>query len=233
MKTQMRFQKYICLAMLLVGALALVYAFCYCSGALTELGQSVQITTTDEGSARIPLFTPAEGKYGVDLFYDVQDFNNLLMIMGIVMILLAVLLYITSCNKRRNYYVSNYVATGVCAVGDIVISLILLVMNASWHAKFLNVDFNAWYFCDSYETYRAIGAGSKIHFAFDVPKDTPATTVLQPDLGSQLWFILGYVVYALVIVAAIVLILNLIWKVLLMKGEKKLLEGSALEGGAV
>ena len=51
---------------------------------------------------------------------------------------------------------------------------------------------------------------------------------------SQLWFILGYVVYAIVIVAAILLILNLVWKILLMKGEKQLLNGSALkEGGAV
>ena len=211
MKTQMRFQKYICLAMLLVGALSLLYAFFYCSGALSELGQAMRI----DGSQKVSIFTAAEGKYDALLYNDIQPFNNLLMIMGIVMVLLAVLLYITGCNKRRNYYISNYIATGVCAGGDIVISIILLIMCGSWHAKFLNVDFEAWY--KAYEVYFQLGTdASTIHYS-----------------TSQLWFILGYVVYAIVIVAAIILILNLVWKVLLMKGEKKLLDGSTLEGGAV
>ena len=118
MKTQMRFQKYMCLAMLLVGALSLLYAFFYCSGALSELGQAIKL----DGVNRVSAFTAAEGKYDAVFYNDIQPFNNLLMIMGIVMILLAVVLYITGCNKRRNYYISNYVATGLCAGGDIVIS---------------------------------------------------------------------------------------------------------------
>ena len=61
--------------MLLVGALSLLYAFFYCSGALAELGQAVSITSSDEGSVRAPLFQPAEGLYGVDLYDDVQSFK--------------------------------------------------------------------------------------------------------------------------------------------------------------
>lgn len=196
--------------MLLVGALSLLYAFFYCSGALSELGQATRI----DGTNKVSIFTAAEGKYDQGFYNRIQPFNNLLMIMGIVMILLAVVLYITGCNKRRNYYISNYVATGLCAGGDIVISLILLVMCGYWHSEFQKVDFDAWY--KAYEIYFELGAGTDtIHYN-----------------TSQLWFILGYVVYAIVIVAAILLILNLVWKVLLMKGEKQLLNGSALEGGA-
>lgn len=197
--------------MLLAGALSLLYAFFYCSGALSELGQAMKL----ENGKNVSIFTAAEGKYDAQFYNAVQPFNNLLMIMGIVMILLAVVLYITGCNKRRNYYISNYIATGLCAGGDIVISLILLVMCGYWHSEFQKVDFEAWY--KAYEVYFELGTdASTIHYN-----------------TSQLWFIIGYFVYAIVIIAAVLLILNLVWKVLLMKGEKQLLDGSALkEGGA-
>ncbi|MDE6586063.1 MAG: hypothetical protein K2K80_05235, partial [Clostridia bacterium] len=138
MKTQMRFQKYICLAMIIVGALALAYALCYASGALSELGHLVEADGTSK------FHTYEEGKYDATLFVDIQGFNNALMYCGIVMILLAVCLYITSCNKRRNYYVTNFVATGACAGGNIVMSVILMALNGVWMGKFNNVDFAAW-----------------------------------------------------------------------------------------
>lgn len=210
MKTQMKFQKYLCLAMLILGAISLVYAFFYMSGSMSLLGQRNKV----ENEVIISAFTAAEGKYDYKLFEQIQPFNDALMYCGIVMVLLAVLLYITACNKRRNYYITNYVAIGACAGGNIVISIVLMALNASWRSKFLNVDFDAWYayegtiFGDDIESYKF----SK----------------------STLWFDLGFVVYALIIVASIVLILNLVWKILLMRGEKKLLNGTntVVEGGA-
>lgn len=207
----MKFQKWICLIMLIVGALATLYAFCYCTGSLAELGQAFKIVNGEN----VPVFEAAEGKYDTGLYTEIQGFNNLMMYCGIAMILLAVLLYITACQSRRNYYASNYVAIGLCAVADVIISVVLMVMNGIWKSKFLNVDFEAWK--AYYQVYIDIGADpSTIHYS-----------------ESTLWFDIGYVVYAIVIVAAIALILNLVWKVLLMRGEKKLLSGSALAGGAV
>jgi glycopeptide antibiotics resistance protein len=46
-------------------------------------------------------------------------------------------------------------------------------------------------------------------------------------------FDLGFVVYAIVIVASILLVLCTVWKYLLMKGEKSLLNGETVKGGAV
>ncbi len=218
MKTQMRVQKYLCLAMLILGALTLVYAFCYATGGLAELGfrwnESLQKSD----------FTPSDGKYGAELFVDIQGFNDALMYCGIIMILLAVALYITSCHKRRNYYISNYVATGVCAGGNIIISIILMAMNGVWMGKFQNVDFAAWSKFNADQIFILTGGGT---IEADIAE-------FQHYSESTLWFQLGFVVYSLVIVGSILLILNLVWKIMLMKGEKQLLNGAAVvEGGAV
>lgn len=213
MKAQMRFQKYLCLAMLIWGAVTLLYAFCYCSGALAELGQNINVSASGTHTSR---FTASEGLYDALLYDDIQSFNNLLMFVGVAMVLLAVILYITSCNKRRNYYISNYVSVGVVAGGSFVLSLVALVMNAIWRSRFLSVDFTAW------KAYQDLKAEQ------------------YPDLwtvhynGSTAWFDLGFAVYIIMMVLAVLLILNLVWKIKLMQGEKKLLLGNGvLAGGAV
>lgn len=208
MKAQMKFQKWMCLVMIIVGALGLLYAFCYMSGSMAELGHNQNLLMV--GKNYVSAFKAKSGKNDALLFNEIQGFNTLMMYLGIVMVLLAVLLYITACHKRRNYYVTNYVATGVCAGGNIIISLVLMIMNASWRSKFLNIDFEAWK--NLYVTH-------------------PNYTEHYSD--STLWFDIGFAVYSIIIVASVLLILNLVWKILLMKGEKKLLSNENLAGGVV
>lgn len=205
MKAQMKFQKIMCLVMIIVGALGLLYAFFYMSGSMSELGYNVII---QNGSKKISIFDAAPGKNDALLYEEIQPFNTLMMYMGIVMILLAVVLYITACNKRRNYYVSNYVATGLCAGGDIVISVILLAMNIKWRSEFLNVDFEEWKYLLDHD--------SKIAYHYS---------------ESTAWFDVGFAVYAIIIVASVLLILNMVWKIMLMKGEKRLLSNGVVAGG--
>ena len=222
MKTQMRFQKYLCLAMLIVGALALLYAFCYATGGLAELGHLI------EPSNNTSKFSAAQGKQDATLFLDIQGFNDALMYCGIIIILLAVCLYITACNKRRNYYITNYVATGVCAGGSIIISIIMMALNGVWMGKFQNIDFAAWKSFNETnikmweEIYAEAG-------------ETITPDILEPFTHyseSITWFVLGFVVYFLVIAASVLLILNLVWKIKLMQGEKQLLNGAkSVEGG--
>ncbi len=210
MKTQMRFQKIICLVMILAGALALVYAFAYATGSLAELSKTLNSDRTSSWQA-------AEGKYDATFYFTIQGFNDALMYCGVAMILLAVVLYITHTQKRRNYYISNYVATGACALGNIVTSVVLMAMNAFWKSEFLNLDFAAW--DKSMEYY----------------KELVEEGLMSPDVihysESTLWFDLGFAVYSVVIVASLLLIFNLVWKIMLMKGEKKLLNGVNLVGG--
>ncbi len=204
MKAQMKFQKWMCLVMLIVGAIALLYAFCYMSGALSELGYTIN----QVGVNRVSKFFARNGYNDALLYDDIQPFNTMMMYCGIVMVLLAVVLYITACHKRRKYYISNYVATGLCAGGNIIMALILLIMNASWRGEFLKVDFDAW---------------KRLY------DNDPLLTRHYND--STAWFDLGFAVYLLIIVASVLLILNLVWKIMLMKGEKKLLLNGELTGG--
>ena len=205
--------------MLVVGALALVYAFCYASGGLSELGYLLD----PKGRS---VFQADEGKNDATLYADIQGFNDILMYFGIVIIILGVLLYIAACNRRRNYYISNYIATGVCAGGNIALSVVAIALNIKWLGEFKNVDFAAWlqYNADGLANYEGADAEGFTHFS-----------------DSTLWFNLGFVVYAIVIIASVLLILNLVWKIKLMQGEKKLLNGAAtveevagdqIEGGA-
>ncbi|MDE5667744.1 MAG: hypothetical protein K2I29_05835, partial [Clostridia bacterium] len=143
---------------------------------------------------------------------------------GIVMILLAVILYITSCQKRRNYYVSNYVATGVCAGGNIVMSIVLVIYNAIWRSEFLKIDFPAWKAL--YQTYIDI-----IESGADTGGYDYASLIHYSE--STAMFDLGFAVYAIIIVASLLLVFNMVWKIMLMKGEKRLLAGNQLAGGVV
>ena len=212
MKTQMKFQKYLCLALLLLGALSLLYAFAYLSGGMSALGMARDKAPLGSDEKWVSIFTAAEGKYDYKLYEQIQDFNNVLMYCGIALIASSVILYITACNSRRNYYISNYVAIGVSSLANIVLSVVLMAFNAGWKSKFLNVDFASW---KAYNDYM-VGIGGDSHYS-----------------ESTLWFDLGFVVYTLMIVASILLILNLVWKVLLMKGEKQLLSGEIRGGAAV
>ena len=227
MKTQMRFQKIICLVMILVGALALAYSFCYATGGLAELGQ---MWDTNKNKS---MFKAAEGKYNAQLFFDIQGFNDALMYCGIVIILLGVLLYITACNRRRKYYVTNFVATGVCAGGNIGISIALMVINGIWMGRFKNIDFVSWAKTNKDNMQEFIDDYIIVNKGEYPPEELLAAYKHYSE--STTWFTIGFVVYSLVIVASLLLILNLVWKVALMKGEKQLLNGAVTveEGAAV
>lgn len=190
--------------MLILGAVAFVYACSYVTGSVQYLFDMLQ--------------KRASGGYrelidGAMIYIDIQSFNNMLLWFSIVMILAAVLLYITSTNKRRKYYITNYVATGVCAGLDIVLSIVAMALNGSWKAKFLAVDFEAW---KTY--YDAVDSmGDKL---YDI--DYSESTIM---------FDLGFVLFAIIIVASLLLVFNLVWKLMNEKAEKKLLSGAALENG--
>ncbi|MGN0804752.1 MAG: hypothetical protein ACI4MS_05160 [Candidatus Coproplasma sp.] len=203
MKTQIKFQKIICLVMIIMGALSAVYSLIYLTGSVSYMGIFFDMTK----SPIKPLFD------GAELYVDIQPFNTTMFYLSIGMILSAVLLYITATNKRRKYYVTNYVATGVCAGYNIVTSIIIMVKNAYYRSVFVNeTDFAAWKVLN--ET------------------DRLANNMRSAYSESTIMFDLCYVVFALVIVASIILVLNLVWKALCNKEEKKLLAGANLEGGS-
>lgn len=197
----MKFQKIICLVMLILGALSAVYSFIYCSGGLAGLGSTI---SKREG---VPVLRDTLPE--AQIYLDVQPFNDTLLILSIVMILCAVVLYITATNKRRNYYASNYVAISLVCIVDIVISIYVLVQNGMFFVRYLGIIGDA----DVLKAYKAIAKGSA-----------------AVEYSTQIWpFVLGFVLYPIIIIACGFLVYNLVWKIRLMKGERALLKSGMIK----
>ena len=199
MKTQMRFQKILTLVSLIIAALTFVYAISFFTGSLNELSY---YTSVKSGSDPIN----CDGVYTA-----AQDANNIMFALSIVFIVAVCFLYITACNKRRKYYITNYIAIIAVAVFALVFAIVSIALISSVLTQFQNdIDWEA------YKELHALttSAGNKLN-----PHYSDSTTM----------FALGYVVFVVVIVDAVALVLNLIWKIKLMKGEKKLLENGLVK----
>lgn len=136
-------------------------------------------------------------------FYEaVQAFNHKLILYCIVLILCAVTLFITGTNSRRNYYISNYVSTALCVIAGLVIAFITIANVSGFINIFKNeVDFETW------------------------ATDTQIMDAIRYT-ESTFWFDINIVTMVLVIIADVLLVLNLVWKIMLMKNEDKLLKES-------
>ena len=130
-----------------------------------------------------------------------QQVNDIILILGIVFLCLVALMYIFACQKIRNYYITNYIAIGVSALYMVVFAVVGIILVVQTQVRFISeVDWETFY-------------GGNISL------DRFAHTG-----DSQVMFYIGYVVYFLVILNALALGYNLLWKIKLMKGEKALLE---------
>jgi len=136
---------------------------------------------------------------GSILYYMMQDFNRDLLKFSIGLILLACLLFLTQTHVRRKYYVGNYVAVGLYSVATVAYSLWAHAYVAGYRAAFLTqVDFEA------------------------LKKHAEMWKTAYVD--STFWFDVHYVVYAILLAVTVLLLLNLIWKIRLMKAEQRLIK---------
>lgn len=203
MKTQMKFQKILTLITLIVAALAVVLALSFSSGVFTAAKQySWKMADEDP--------------FGADAIYVyANQINNTLLIMAIVLLVTTVLLYLMGCNKRRKYYITNYIAIGIFAVYALVFGIILLVFCANCITLYNQIDFEAW----------------KAHESIlDPETGYPKYTQYYNDNCATVY--LGIVLFVVLLVNIAAWALNLVWKIKLMKGEKALLEQGAVENQA-
>ena len=183
----MRFQKTLCLLTLIMSAITIVYAFGFITGGMATVG--------DIFDYRNDYFNAA------NVFNFGQQVNDIILNLGIVFLCLVALMYIFACQKRRNYYITNYIAIGVSALYMVVFAVVGIILVVQTQVMFISeVDWETFY-------------GGNISL------DRFAHTG-----DSQVMFYIGYVVYFLVILNALALGYNLLWKIKLMKGEKALLE---------
>lgn len=135
---------------------------------------------------------------GSILYYMMQDFNKALLRYSIGLILLACLLFLTQTHVRRKYYIGNYVAVGLYSAATVAYSLWAHAYIEGYKAAFLTqVDFTA--------------------------LEKHAKMWKTAYIDSTFWFDAHYVVYAILLAVTVLLLLNLIWKIRLMKAEQRLI----------
>ena len=206
MKTQMRFQKILMIVSLVVAAISFVFALVFLTGSLGEATHYIEHLGADVDD----LINAA------DFVNASQNYVSTMVTLGIIFIVLAVFMLITSCHTRRKYYITNYIAIGLFVAFALFVFVYLLIMVSDCMDLFLNGI--AW----------ESGTGE---FGFRNVADQfiPEYPMYRTDTWT---FILGYIVAVIVLVDAIFVALNAVWKTLLMKGEKKLLEGNAAESAS-
>ena len=141
---------------------------------------------------------------GSIIYYDMQEFNRQFVNMSVGMIVVSCLLFLTNTQVRRKYYIGNYVAIGIyslCAIGLSVWSHIQI--EAFKHQYLTTVDFEALKeYAEKWNTLY-----------------TESTLMLD----------LHYFTCGLLVLCAMLLLGNMVWKILLMRGEAKLLRAGKEE----
>ena len=149
------------------------------------------------------LYPITDGKTDIDvsLYYDMQSFVHRLEIIGIGLILVSCTLFITNTQSRRKYYISNYISIFLVFGCNVAAAVWAHTNLIPYRLRFTDLDFNA-------------------IEAFHVDAGTP-------DLAtrSTFWFDLHWAVFIFALLIATLLIVNLFWKVSLMKNERRLLDG--------
>ena len=137
---------------------------------------------------------------GARIYYDMQPFNRTLLRCSIGMILLSCVLFLTNTHSRRKYYIGNAVATALNVVAECAMAVWCHIQVTAFKAQYLTT----------------------VDFAELEKRLSRRGTYTD----STFWFDIHYLVCGVAIVAAILLIVNYIWKKKMMQEEQKLLRSS-------
>lgn len=135
---------------------------------------------------------------GASIYRTMQPFNRELTIASIILILSAVSLFVFRTHDRRKYYIGNYITIGLNAVINIGISIWALINVFDYKAQFLQIDFV------KLKEYAEL-------------KDRYYTE-------STMWFDISLAVFIPLLLVTALSIFNLVFKIYLMKSERKLLK---------
>ncbi len=138
---------------------------------------------------------------------DMDLFNRSLVRVGIGLILVSLTLMLTNTHVRRKYYIGNYCAVGLYTACAVAASVWAHQEIASFKARYLSgiIDFEV---VKSWAERSARNGGVSVY------------------TDSTFWFDVHWFVFGLLVCVAILLVLNTVWKVLLMKSEKETLAGA-------
>ena len=139
---------------------------------------------------------------GAWIFYEIQPFNSQLTTASLILIGCSVLAFATNTHSRRKYYIANYVSVAISSVANVAVAVWSIINVAKFKHQFqTTVDFEA------------------------LKEYSEKWDTLYIDPSQTFWFDTGFVISALLIAVALLAIVNMIWKIQLMKEEKRLIEG--------
>lgn len=187
-KKQMTAQKLLCLAAVIVSAIFFLYTL----GIMTDLYDSLYDTMRNPNDV---FQTDVPGSI---VYYNMQEFNRMFLLLSIGQILLGLLLYVTNTHVRRRYYIGNYAAIGLFTAAGLYNAWFAHTYIEVFKAQFLQVDFTA------------------------LKEHAEMWGTLYTE--STFWFDLHYAVFALLLAVCALLVANAVWKAQLMREEKRLLE---------
>ena len=179
----------------------LICLLCIVAAALTfiyALGIITDIEAALRSTMRNPLKPEQTKVDGSWIYYDMQPFNKQFVNYALVPILLACLLFVTNTHSRRKYYITNYLAVGAYSVSTIYVFL--------WAHKQIEA------FAVQYMTT----------INFEQLKEY-SDMMGTPYLDNTDMLDLNRVVFGIAIASVVALVGNMIWKIILMRSEKKLL----------
>ncbi len=128
-KKQVKLQRIICLALLIISAVIFVYSL----GIMTDLYDSLY-STYRRGKSSIE---------GAGVYMDMQDFNKNFLLASIGMILLSALLFVTNTASRRRYYIGNYCAIGIFSAASVALVVWAHGQIEAFKAQWQTIDFAA------------------------------------------------------------------------------------------
>ena len=134
---------------------------------------------------------------GSRVYYDMFEFNSSFTKVSIGLIIVTLILFITNTQTRRKYYIGNYIAVGLSTVANILMTIWCVPQILDYKAQYQNnVDFEALKAFS--EDWGTIYIG---------PEDT-------------FWFDVSYAVFGFLLLTSCLLIINVVWKVIMMRAEK-------------
>lgn len=143
-----------------------------------------------------PTVTWVEGSI---IYYDMQPFNKMFVNVSIGLILLACLLFLTNTNSRRRYYIGNYASVALYSAGSIAACL--------WFSKELTAFAEQFRTTVNFEQMR------------DFSEMWGSAYIDSTFLLDIHRYVAGFSILTVVLLVA-----NVIWKVVLMSNEKKLIK---------
>ncbi len=128
-RKQMKLQKVLCLALLIICALIFVYSL----GIMTDLYDSLY-STFRRGKTSVD---------GAEVYMDMQGFDRDFLHGSIALIVLCLGLFITGTSSRRKYYIGNYASVLLFSAGGTALAVWAHGKIEEFKAQFLTIDFEA------------------------------------------------------------------------------------------